>query len=265
MYAKGKIYYWQELKIERIYDAVSNISVSLTIVVVSCPSSLEETQALLKDLYSKTWKFSFSFHKNPCTPEINIIFYDDSNDSYDWIFNKPPTTIHFMNPSFSSSKSVILGGTFDHLHPGHKVLLTIASLVGTKLTVGLSTDQLLERKKFKKFIETSSVRKNNVEKFLKLVNPQNFKNLSLVEISDVYGPSIVEKTFEAIVVSNESLSGGLEVNRKRQELGMNPLEMIIVDLVSQFKEPIDEEFNGKLSSTFIRQWLELNKSNNNNN
>ena len=51
--------------------------------------------------------------------------------------------------------TVALGGTFDHLHPGHKVLLTMAGWIADRrLIVGITDEVLLSKKSNKQLLES---------------------------------------------------------------------------------------------------------------
>ena len=54
---------------------------------------------------------------------------------------------------FQYKKGVALGGTFDHLHNGHKLLLTQALLCSDqKIVCGVTTDALLKKKAYAEFL-----------------------------------------------------------------------------------------------------------------
>lgn len=97
---------------------------------------------------------------------------------------------HSPTPVFDH---VVMGGTFDHMHPGHRQLLTMASLTcGTKgrLVVGVTSDAMLHKKKFRELIEPVEARVKGVEHFLATVNPAI--EVEVHVINDPGGPSVVD-------------------------------------------------------------------------
>lgn len=149
---------------------------------------------------------------------------------------------------------VVLGGTFDHLHIGHKILLTVASLVATRsLVIGLTVDAMLSHKKFPAQMESWTVRLHSVLSFLTLVHPG--LAVDLVPLHDMYGPSGDRAYLTCLVVSEETAAGGPMVNAKRKENGLQPLDIVVVRLAKPAPLPgVPENPADKISSTTLRQW-----------
>ena len=65
-----------------------------------------------------------------------------------------------------------LGGTFDHLHGGHKMLLSVAAYLAVDLQhCGVSGDELLTKKTHAEFLEPLELRMSKVSEFLSFVRP----------------------------------------------------------------------------------------------
>ncbi len=167
---------------------------------------------------------------------------------------------------------VAVGGTFDHLHAGHKLLLTATALLlqpvttsstaDRRLIVGITGDELLKDKKYAEYLSSWTQRQEEVVEFLlsivhfapssresdietiTLSEPitnghaihTRLKNCSIViecvEIQDPFGPTITDESVTALVVSGETRSGGKAVNDKRAEKGWKPLHVFEVDVLS---------------------------------
>lgn len=115
--------------------------------------------------------------------------------------------IHFE--ALSKFTAVAVGGTFDHLHSGHKILLSVASLLcKNRLLIGVSEAHLLQSKQYMSQIQHFSKRKERILNFV-----QRFRNTLQVDVFplvDVYGPTITMPEIECIVVSKETRKGAEE-------------------------------------------------------
>ncbi|ORY33770.1 hypothetical protein BCR39DRAFT_519164 [Naematelia encephala] len=146
-------------------------------------------------------------------------------------------------PSHDPGLPVIaLGGTFDHLHAAHKLLLHLALFLTTRrLIVGIMSDSLLASKSNAKLVQPLSVRMDSVKRFLSRCGMGNVE-MDVVEIHDPLGPTGWEKDIQGLVVSGETRSGGEMVNLTRQERGLGELQVFVVDVIaSQTVDQQDQE------------------------
>ena len=124
---------------------------------------------------------------------------------------------------------VVLGGTFDRLHPGHKILLSSALLrCDRRLTVGVTARDLLSKKVLPELIQPVRQRMEGVESFLTAVRPGVERNI--VEIPDPFGPSIVLPELQCIVGSQETERGCQAVNARRAEAGLAQLDTVLINM-----------------------------------
>ena len=141
-----------------------------------------------------------------------------------------------------------LGGTFDHLHEGHQLLLKTALQVSKRVVIGLTTDVLLRTKKFGELLENYDLREQNIRDFVKKI--RDLKDIEIVELNDKFGPPASEPEYEGIVVSQETYPNALKINEIRESNGFKPLIIIVIPIIKNEK-------NQKLSSTSIRERMSL--------
>ena len=130
-------------------------------------------------------------------------------------------------------KKVVVGGTFDILHEGHKALLRKAYELGEVL-IGLTSDAMARKRKRRK-IEDFKCRKKELESFIK--KEFNIKP-KIVKIEDKFGPTLKED-FDYIVVSPETYKTALLINKERQKRNKKPIKIVKINFaLAKDKKPI---------------------------
>jgi pantetheine-phosphate adenylyltransferase len=123
---------------------------------------------------------------------------------------------------------VCIGGTFDHLHKGHKLLINKAFEIAGRqghVFIGITTGEIIDKKRDVKSFEE---RKKTVEKYL---SKEKLTGRYLIKpIYNKYGPSLKED-FDAIIISPETKHTAEEINRIRKQKGEKQLQIIQIPFV----------------------------------
>lgn len=127
--------------------------------------------------------------------------------------------------SFKYKKSCV-GGTFDHLHLGHRKLLNAAFTLSEQVSIGLATQNLYNKKFIASLIEKYSIRESKLRDFLKEKKYQN--RAQIIPIKDIYGPTLDGNDYQAIFVTKATQPNAIIINEKRIKKGLLPLEIEIV-------------------------------------
>lgn len=172
---------------------------------------------------------------------------------------------------------VAVGGTFDHLHIGHKLLLTMVAFTvdppsateekKAVITIGITAEDLLKNKKYAEFLEDWHDRYQSVHKFLHGIvsfdpaneHPESVREIRnpgpnghavlvqypsgllirYVEIWDPFGPTITDEDIDALIISAETRAGGKAVNDKRQDKSWRALDVFEVDVLDADEQEED--------------------------
>ncbi|MHA1903864.1 MAG: pantetheine-phosphate adenylyltransferase [Candidatus Thorarchaeota archaeon] len=125
-------------------------------------------------------------------------------------------------------KKVVFAGTFDHLHEGHRHLLRTALRIGEKVSIGLTTDKMLEQKSEQEHIQSYKERESELQAFLQ--KESNSNQFSIFPIDTKEGGADRMEDLEALVVSDEIkvVNNAFEINELRAANGLSRFHIIVV-------------------------------------
>ena len=122
---------------------------------------------------------------------------------------------------------IAMGGTFDIIHRGHLTLLSNAFKISDKVIIGLTSDEFARKKE--------KILNNKYDKRLENLTTSISKEFSnsFFEISKLdndFGPAVLKKEVEALLVSDETSNQGIILNRLREENKLSPVQIIVVPM-----------------------------------
>jgi len=123
---------------------------------------------------------------------------------------------------------VVVGGTFDHIHKGHKLLIDTALQTAGEngfVFIGITSGPLIS---YKKRIKSFENRKRQVEHYLK---DKDFNcRVQIESIFTVFGPTLT-LDFDAIIISPETEKNARMINHERIRKGLKEMKIIKIPYV----------------------------------
>lgn len=151
----------------------------------------------------------------------------------------------FTTESYNRFDTVAVGGTFDRLHAGHRLLLTTAAWAAKKtLHIGVTGNALLQHKRHRDLIWSFEERSRCAASYANLVQP-DIPRVLVSELTEPMGPTATDPSIGALVVSKETAAGAMKINDIRVVRGMEPMTIIVVNVLDTKDE--------KLSSSALRE------------
>jgi pantetheine-phosphate adenylyltransferase len=122
-----------------------------------------------------------------------------------------------------------LGGTFNRLHAGHRLLFKTAFEVADLVRVGVTSDALVRAMRGPKasHVRPYVQRAAHVERLLRPFGQERF---AVVALEDPLAP-VGRPEFDAIVVSPDTHKTALVINERRQAAGLPALKVVVVPLL----------------------------------
>ena len=122
---------------------------------------------------------------------------------------------------------VAMGGTFDIIHKGHLTLLSNAFYISDKVIIGITSDEFAA-KKGKIPINKYDQRVENLTSVLtKEFSDTHFE---ISKLENDFGPAVLEKEVEALVVSDETSVQGTILNELRAKKNLPPVQVVTVPM-----------------------------------
>ncbi len=122
---------------------------------------------------------------------------------------------------------IAMGGTFDIIHRGHLTLLENAFEISDKVIIGLTSDEFVQ-KKGKTPIHKYDERLKNLISVIFHKFPNT--NFEISQLNNDFGPAVLEKDVQALIVSDETNDQGNVLNKLRTERNLPPVEVIVVPM-----------------------------------
>lgn len=121
---------------------------------------------------------------------------------------------------------VIVGGSWDRFHAGHRYLLLAAFEHGQHVDIGICTDEMVAEKLDDADHAPFSERRDAVATFLETFGLRD--RAELIEITDFRG-NAVEADADVLMVTPDTMANAKQINQERVQDGRPPLKLAALD------------------------------------
>lgn len=122
------------------------------------------------------------------------------------------------------SSHLVVGGSWDLFHSGHRYILSTAYERGSRIDIGVASDSMLRDKLGEEPENSYRKRRNKVERFMRSLGHKNFQTLKL---NDIYGNAVNEG--EELLVTEDTIANGKKINAKRREKGIEKIDLLKIE------------------------------------
>lgn len=225
---------WSRLISQLYADSNSYVGPKVDLRVLLTPLKQQNDEATWKLRKPVDMIFSDAHQPELCD-RLRTVF----NISKPTIFLEDTSCTDLQLPTDSSQSdasnykvypNVVIGGTFDRIHIGHKIFLTQAVLrTHKRLVIGVTTTAMTKNKVLPELILPIEERITLLREFLTDID--NTVQYDIVPIDDPFGPTASDPNLQMIVVSAETLRGGHKVNEVRATKQLCQLDIFSIDIV----------------------------------
>lgn len=202
----------EELNTTTAMENVSNATNDLVLIIdnfeIKKGVNLAIPYAVLRSVYQELTNAMLALQK--LYLDVRVLFPLKNSKGRRVKFPVPLETNQSLKPYTVGQFSVVaIGGTFDRLHAGHKLMLSTAILLADqRVVVGITEEGgMMEQKQFKDIIEPWEERERHLRSFIEDFTPPHI-SLEIIRLTDPYGPTISTASIDALVVTQETFTGG---------------------------------------------------------
>ena len=147
-----------------------------------------------------------------------------------------------------SYNDICFAGSFDHFHIGHNILLQMSLLLcKDTINIGVTSDIMISHKGDPSILQYSKYRMDVIRSIID-INGYQAETININQIYDPIDFAGISKTLQCLVLTSETIKGGVLVNQTRENNHLNKVELVALNVID-----CGESSQMKISSSIIRK------------